>query len=402
MGEKSMDEGVQATDDELDHICRLVRESVEQGAVGFSTSRFLGHFVPDGRLTPGTWADLREMEAIQRAVVEAGGAGGLFQVAPDMASRRNVELEMFSRGAELGCHVMFSGGAGSKGDGGVGFMSEFLEKNNQGGKRMTSICHTRPSGAMFGLLQATPFRNSAWKALMELPTLEDRLAALRDPSTKGALVKRSKETGFSADPSKLHPMGVGEVPDYDMARTNSLQQIAEAEGRDPVDVYIDRLIATEGRELWNYWAFGGALENQWAYMQMPHCIPMLADAGAHVGIFTDTDSPTFLLAELTRRQGVYRLEDAVHRITQASADVIGLKHRGSVKEGWIADLNVIDYDNLETGYPYYVNDFPHNGGRYIVESQGYVATLVAGQPMIENGVHTGQRAGQVIREFNRV
>lgn len=45
---------------------------------------------------------------------------------------------------------------------------------------------------------------------------------------------------------------------------------------------------------------------------------------AHVGFFTDADSPTFLLAELTRRQGVYSLEEAVHRITQASADVIGL------------------------------------------------------------------------------
>ena len=236
---------------------------------------------------------------------------------------------------------------------------------------------------------------------MQLPTLEDRLAALRDPATKAALVKRSKETGFTANPAQLHPMGLGDVPDYDMARNNSLQQIADAEGRDPVDVYIDRLIASEGRELWNFWAFGGALENQWAYMQMQHCIPMLADAGAHVGIFTDTDSPTFLLAELTRRQGVYTLEEAVHRITQASAEVIGLKDRGAVREGWVADLNVIDYDNLETGYPYYVNDFPHNGGRYIVESSGYVVTLVAGLPMIENGRHTGRRAGRVIREFKR-
>ena len=54
MGDKSMDEGVQATPSELEHIKRLVKESVEEGAVGFSTSRFLGHHVPDGRLTPRT------------------------------------------------------------------------------------------------------------------------------------------------------------------------------------------------------------------------------------------------------------------------------------------------------------------------------------------------------------
>ena len=109
----------------------------------------------------------------------------------------------------------------------------------------------------------------------------------------------------------------------------------------------------------------------------------------------------FLLSELVRRQSVYSLPEAVHRITQASADVIGLRDRGSLKEGWIADLNVIDYDALETGYPYYVNDFPHNGGRYIVESRGYLATIVAGQVVVENGKHTGNRPGRVIREFAR-
>ena len=123
-------------------------------------------------------------------------------------------------------------------------------------------------------------------------------------------------------------MGIGATPDYDMARQNSLAQIAEREGRDPIDVYIDRLIESEGKELWNFWAFGGALENQWAYMNMEHCIPMLADAGAHVGVFTDTDSPTFLLSELTRRQNVYTLPEAVRRITQASADVLGSEGTG--------------------------------------------------------------------------
>lgn len=401
MGDKSMDEGVQATDAELEHICQLVRESVAEGAVGFSTSRFLGHKVPDGRLTPGTWAELRETQAIQRAVIEGGGVGGLFQVAPDMQSRRNVEMEMFSQGAELGCHVMYSGGAGRKGDGGVAQTAEFLARNNEGGRRVTAICHTRPSGAMFGLAQSTPFRNGPWKELMQLPSIDERVAALRDPATRKRLVDRSRETGFTADPALLHPMGLGEVPDYDMAGQKSLAQLAEASGQDPLDLYIDRLIASQGRELWNFWAFGGSLDNQWAYMQMDHCIPMLADSGAHVGIFTDTDSPTFLLSELTRRQGVYTLPEAVHRITQASANVLGLKERGSVKQGWIADLNIIDYENLETGYPHYVNDFPHNGGRYIVKSQGYLATIVSGQVIVENGQHTGNRPGSVIREFAR-
>lgn len=401
MGDRSMDEGVQADDAELEHICRLVRESVEQGAVGFSTSRFLGHTVPDGRLTPGTWADERETSAIQQAIVEGGGTGALFQVAPDMASRLQTELKMFETGAELGCHVLYSGGTGRKGDGGVARTTEFLARNNEGGRRMTSICHTRPSGAMFGLAQAIPFRNTPWKELMQLPTIAARVAALKDPATRDRLIKRSMETGMNADPALLHPMGTGDTPDYDLDDQRSLKQLAAAEGKDPIEFYVDRLIASEGRELWNYWAFGGFLKSQWQYMKIPHCVPMLGDAGAHVGIFTDTDSPTFLLSELTRERGIYTLAEAVHRITGQSAEVLGLKQRGTIREGFHADLNVIDYDKLATCHPEYINDFPHGVGRYVVKSQGYLATLVGGEVIVKNGEHTGKRPGEVIREFNR-
>ena len=200
---------------------------------------------------------------------------------------------------------------------------------------------------------------------------------------------------------RLHPMGMGEYPDFDLDNQNSLAKIAEAEGKHPVEVYVDRLIESEGREMWNVWSFGGALQNQWNYMQLPYVVPMLGDAGAHVGQFTDADSPTFLLGQLTRDRGVYTLEEAVHRISGQSAEVIGLKERGEIREGWHADLNVIDYENLTSCHPEYVRDFPHNGGRLLIKSEGYDATLVAGQVVIANGEFTGNRPGKVIREFIR-
>ena len=91
----------------------------------------------------------------------------------------------------------------------------------------------------------------------------------------------------------------------------------------------------------------------------------------------------------------------MHRITGQSAQVLGLKDRGMIREGWHADLNVIDYENLDTCQPEYVNDFPHNGGRFIVKSTGYDATIVAGDVVVRNCEHTGQRPGEVIREFHR-
>ena len=402
MGDKSCDEGVQADERELSRIVDLVKESVEGGAVGFSTSRFLGHRVPDGRLTPGTWANPRETEAIQKAVVDAGGRGGLFQAAPDMRTRYKIEREMFERGAELGCQVLFSGGTGPQGDGGVASWEDFLGRNNDKGNRITSICHTRPSGSFFGLAQQAFLRTPGWRELMKLPTIPDRVAALKDPETKNKLIKEAIEAGgFGPTANILHPMGLGEYPDYDLNNERNLQKLSDEAGVDPVEFYVDRLIKSEGRELWNLWAFGGALENQWNYMRLPHVVPMLGDAGAHVGQFTDADSPTFLLGELTRDRGVYPLTEAVYRITGKSAEVLGLKERGQLKEGWHADINVIDYENLRSCHPEYVNDFPHNGGRLVVKSTGYDATLVAGQVVIQNGEYTGHRPGEVIREFIR-
>ena len=404
MGDRSMDEGAQATDKELDHIAQMVKQSVEDGAVGFSTSRFLLHTVPDGRCTPGTWADLRETKAIQQAIVDGGGVGAMFQSANDMQTRYETELQMFRDATHIGCQVLFSGGTGPQGDGGVERWNQFFEEQNEGGKRLASLCHTRPSGAFFGLAQLSPFTksSSAWKDLMALPTIADRVEAMRHEATRTTLIAEGIAAGdMQKLAHMLHPFGTNETPDLDFNRRASLAQLAEESGKDPVEIYVDRLLASEGREFFNYWMFGGHLENQWKYMQLPHVVPMLGDAGAHVGFFTDTDSPTVLLSELTREQGVYTLPEAIHRITGKSAEIIGLKQRGELKEGWHADINVIDYANLSTCHPEYVNDFPHGGGRFIVKGKGYAATIVAGEVIIADGQHTGNRPGQVIREFIR-
>ena len=177
--------------------------------------------------------------------------------------------------------------------------------------------------------------------------------------------------------------------------------MADAAGKDVVETYVERLLESEGKEFFNFWMFGGNLENQWNYMRLPQVVPMLGDAGAHVGFFTDTDSPTILLSELTRKQGVYTLPEAVHRISGKSAEILGLKDRGILKEGWHADINVIDYENLSSCQPEYVNDLPLNGGRFVVKSHGYDATIVAGKVVVENCKYTDATPGTVIRDFNR-
>ena len=303
--------------------------------------------------------------------------------------------------AEAGCHVMFSGGALPFGDGCVGIMEDFLASANVDERRITTLVHSRPSGSLLGLAQLPPFKGPAWAVLMSLPSLAERLDALRDPDSRAVLIEEAREHGFRLPPEQIHPMGLAEKPDYDLDSRASLADLARVAGVDPVELMIDRLIASDGRELFNGWNFGANLEAQWRLMQSANCLPGLGDAGAHVGEIVDADSTTFLLASLARDRGIMTIPEAVYKLTGMPASVLGLKERGQVKEGWHADLNIIDLQALGSTQPVYVNDLPYDGGRFVVGSTGYDATIVGGRVIIQNGKLTGQRPGRVIRDFVR-
>ena len=72
----------EATPDEIEAMAKLVREAVEAGAVGFSTTRTILHRAKDGELAAGTTASADELIGIGLALGEAGT--GVFEVASDM------------------------------------------------------------------------------------------------------------------------------------------------------------------------------------------------------------------------------------------------------------------------------------------------------------------------------
>ncbi len=129
--------------------------------------------------------------------------------------------------------------------------------------------------------------------------------------------------------------------------------------------------------------------------------PGLSDTGAHAGQICDTDAPTHYLSYWCRERGRVGFEDAIRDLTSKPATVLGLVDRGTVEVGKHADINVFDPDTVAAGYPTYVNDFPGGKGRLLIRSTGYAATIVNGSIVTEQGVHTGERPGRVIREFAR-
>jgi N-acyl-D-aspartate/D-glutamate deacylase len=98
-----------------------------------------------------------------------------------------------------------------------------------------------------------------------------------------------------------------------------------------------------------------------------------------------------------RDQQRWTLAEAVRRLTSDTADLFGISGRGRLAAGAMADVNVIDLENLRLPRPEYVNDFPNGAGRYIQTSSGYEYTIVNGEVFMDHGEHTGALAGRTLR-----
>lgn len=396
MGDRAMsDEAPTAA--ELGRISDLVEESVAGGAVGFSTSRILLHYIPDGRYVPGTLASVDEYLAVADGMNRAGG--GLFQSVNDFATKAAHEFELLRTMTEKCGDVLFSGGVGDSG--GVDVWNGFLDDTRSRFGNISSAAMTRPSGTLMGLHHVMPVKSRRWAELRQLESLDQRVAALRDPTTRAGLAADGYEKGLWYDPGLVFPLGDGLIPDYNMGRRRSVADLAAAAGVHPVDWVIDRLIASEGREMFNVWFFNRNVEGLGQFLQLDAVCPGLGDAGAHAGQICDADAATHYLAYWVRERRAADLEKAVHQLTQKPASVLGLVDRGSVKVGAFADINVFDPTTVAPAYPEYRTDFPNGAGRLLIRSYGYAATIVNGEVVTEQGAHTGSRPGRVLREFSR-
>ncbi len=398
MGERSLGDEA-PNDDELARIRDLAAESVAGGAVGFSTSRLLGHRVPDGRCVPGTFAPIEEYLAVADGMNDAGG--GLFQAVLDFDTKPAHEVQLLRAMAERCGDVLFSGGVGDGGPTAVDFYRTFLSTTRAEAGRITSATMTRPSGMLMGLQQVPPVAGKAWGRLMRLPTLTDRVAALHDATTRAELVAEGIEKGLWYDAAKIHPLGNGELPDWQVLEGASVAVLADAAGVHPVEWIIDRLLQSDGRELFNVWFYNRATQSMADLLRTDHIYPGLSDTGAHAGQICDADAPTHFLSYWVRDQQLMPLHHAVRRLTSQAAGVLGLVDRGTLRVGSFADINVFDPAGLHVRYPEYRNDFPGGKGRFLVRADGYAATLVNGEVVTEHGLNTGNRPGRVLREFSR-
>ena len=401
MGDRSLSEEP-ATAADIEAMCALVDEAIGAGALGFSTSRTLLHRVPDGRPVPGTWAAPEELLAIAEVMGRHGR--GVFEAAPRLGERDSADYEASRAEVAMMADITIASGRpltfglahSFRRDDLYRRVLEFVDEGNARGANVRPQTTARGIGILFGLSHHTPFDGSrSWKRLRIL-SLEEKLAVLRDPASRMQLIEEGADRpgdGFLSGTYVLDDSSL----DYAHDPENSLTAVAARRGVTAVEAFIDLSLETNGRVLLNYPFLNQRLEAVSEMLADPNVVMGLADAGAHVGQIMDASQPTFFLANWVRERGVFPIEEGVRRLTSDTAGLFGLTDRGVLREGSFADVNVIDLDALALKLPEYVHDFPGGAGRYVQGATGYRATVVNGRVSLEDGRHTGDLAGTLLR-----
>jgi N-acyl-D-amino-acid deacylase len=392
MGERAVDEQPSAT--ELARIAEVVGQAVSEGAAGFSTSRLIGHVLPDGRDVPGTHAKDEELVAIARAVRAAGG--GLMQNVLNLSGNFDGELALIRKQAEAtGDRVLFSITAGNS-DGSGKRLNAVIDGMRRDGLDVSCVAIPRGSGFVTGLVNELPWRAGAWKELAARD-FSARLAALSDAAFCERLVADAKSDTHMLARVATFYLGDGETPDYIFREETSLAHLAKRAGEHPAEAFLRMSRESGGKALFTKLFFNPNLRAVEDLISGGHILPGLGDAGAHVGQVMDSGWCSFVLSHWVRERGLFSAEEAVRRMSSAPARIMGLRDRGRLEPGLKADLNVIDLARVCERMPEYVRDFPNGAGRFVQRARGYRATLCNGDVILEHDAHTGARGGRVLR-----
>ncbi|MDX1734879.1 MAG: amidohydrolase family protein [Halioglobus sp.] len=407
MGERGA-HNEKASPEDVQAMAGIVKEALQAGALGFSTTRTILHRAGDGELAPGTTADREEVIGIGRALGEVGH--GVFEVASDLTPEEP-ELEWMRQvGRETGRPVTFACLQNNADPQQWQRLLAAVDEDRAAGGTLTPQVAQRPAGVLYSFESSGhPFIiHETYLRMAHLP-LAERVAALQDPATREELLNNPPDlSGVEqvfvqglTNWANMFPLG--DPIDYEPAPENSIQALADAQGRTPQEVALDTMLERDGRGIIYMPLLGyadGDFEALRTMMQHPHAVFGLSDGGAHCGLISDASMPSYLLTHWARdrkRGERFPIEELVHNQTQRTANFYGLEDRGLIAPGMKADINLIDFDRLALHPPEMVYDLPADARRLVQRVDGYRMTICSGEVILENGEDTGARPGQLVR-----
>ena len=402
MGERAFTEP--ASRDELTTMRALVKEAVQAGAIGFSTSRTVNHVTADDRPVASRAASWDEVRALVNAVGETGR--GVFEIANEQVGRRPERLREYrNRLRDLAVESgvpqtwgMFSSRFAP--DYWRGFVGLVDETAAAGGRMFVQV-HSRALNVLMSFKTQLPFDNwDVWRDVRALP-LNEQKAKLRDPDLRAKLVAAARG---EAPAGKI--VGVeARPPDYDhfyimdamVGEDRLLRDVAAERRMDPVDLMIELGLQTDFEQFFRQPAANENQDDVLELIRHPRSVVTFSDSGAHVSQIMDSSLQTHLLGHWVRDKQALTLEDAVRQLTYNTATAWGMHDRGLVREGMNADLVVFDPETVGPEMPEVVHDLPAGGKRLKQVARGIRNTIVNGEVFLEHNEHTGAQAGRLFR-----
>jgi N-acyl-D-amino-acid deacylase len=289
---------------------------------------------------------------------------------------------------------------------------EEMEEQNAQGANIVAQLALRGNGVVMSWRSTLhPFvRHPSWTAIEEL-SWDEQYATLQDPAFKAKLLA---EVSVPPDDPDLIPIfmvltqawsmqyQMDDGFNYEPQAEESIASRAEAAGVSGAEYIYDLMMQEDGTgfvylPILNY--LDGNLDFLEPLQQREDTVNSLSDGGAHCGTICDAASPTFMLEHWVRdrARGTITLENAIKRQCRDTARLYGLNDRGILKPGYLADINVIDLDNIKLGKPWLAFDLPAGGKRLLQKARGYDYTIKSGEVTFEQGVLADARPGGLIR-----
>ncbi len=396
MGEESMERA--ATPEETARIKTLLHEAMAAGAYGFSSTILNQHLGFGGRPLACRMADDAELTAYANMLRECGKG------AIEIALTRQVAVLEEEQCQTLDLLLEQSGRP-------VTFIALFDRDDISEAVRNTLTLAApqiakgaRPQTSPLPLTREIDMRSPfsfagfpAWKRVFADTSKEAQRAVYADTAFRDAFREDLKNPLSFGDWNRivLHEV---RNPDLKKYEGLSVTKIAEAEGKDGVDAFLDVTLGDDLASEFTMSSYNTRVDRVKEILSNSDVLIGLGDAGAHVDMLCDAGYPTYTLGTWVREREIMTLEEGVRRMTSDPADFFGIEGRGRLAPGMAADVTLFDAETIGSGNRgVRRHDLPGGGKRMVMPSTGVEMTLVNGEVTWADGAVQEARAGKVLR-----
>jgi N-acyl-D-aspartate/D-glutamate deacylase len=404
MGAESV--GNAATPEQIAEMAEVLGESIEAGGLGFSTTLSRTHSDGDGQPVASRWATPEELVALCRVVEQHAGTTleGMTDGCLDRFEEDEIELFIAMSAAAkrpLNWNVLT---VDSREPGRIPHQLGAGDRAAEAGARIVALTMPVlvPMNMSF-LNHCGLFLIPGWSDVLGLPVPE-RMAELRKPDVRARMLEQSAapEAGVFKRLADFANYIIGDTysAENEGLKQRKVSDVAAERGQEPFDTLIDIVLADDLRTvLWPIPPDGD--DASWALRQQvwddPRALLGGSDAGAHLDRMCGAPYTTRFLGDTLRGRKLVSIERAVQLITEAPAQLFGLRDRGTLVEGAHADVVVFDPDTIGAEHATLVHDLPGDTPRLTAQSHGVARVLVNGTLVVVDGKATGALPGTILR-----